>query len=498
MSTHRVTVRDARLKLRPGFLASFTVLLVLVAGGVGYLVSNLLASDIRNEQIAAATERTELLAQAAFAPELRRQLHGRTALELRRFDTAALAAARTGSIGSLAVWDTDGRVVYATDHRQIGRQYRPPEVVSAALAGKTEAVVQSRPTSPIDKSEGEQIQVAVPVLGKDGKPRAAFEIHVPYAPVAAQITRRTRRINFVLLGAALLFMAAIWPRMLAASRALREQSDPERKLLLSELRKAIDEEQLELHYQPKVDLRTGGVPSVEALIRWNHPAKGRLSPGAFLPAASGSDLMGPLTIHLIELALRDCAAWRAAGMTAGVDVNLSEANVLDPQLPPEIDRLLAKWDLPSRAIGFELTEAAIHADPELAGTVLRDLADRGVRLGLDDFGTGYSSLAVLRDLPIGEIKIDRSFVNGLSRSAADATIVRSTIGLAHDLNLSVTAEGVEDEDTLRELAELGCDEAQGYYFAKPLPLAELITWFERPVVDGPAADDAVEHEAVPA
>jgi EAL domain-containing protein (putative c-di-GMP-specific phosphodiesterase class I) len=484
MPSKRGSVRDAKLKLRPGFLATFTVLLVVLAGGVGYLVQSFLSSDIRNEQIGSAQERTELLAESAFAPALTLKLHGRTASELVGFDQAATAAERTGDIGSLAVWDTKGRIVYATDHRQIDKIYRLPEVVSESLTGKTASAIQTQPTSPIDKSTGKQIQVAVPLYGRDHKPQAAFEIHVPYAPVAAAITHGTRRIDFVLLGAALLFMAALWPRLLAASRALKEQSDPERKALLADLRRAIAQEELELHYQPKVDLRTGAVPSVEALIRWNHPKRGRLSPGAFLPLASGSDLMGPLTVHLIEMALRDCAGWRANGVTAGVNVNLSEANVLDEQLPLQVDRLLAKWDLPARALGVELTEAAIHANPEKAGVVLRGLADRGVRLGLDDFGTGYSSLAVLRDLPIREIKIDRAFVNGLTTSPADETIVRSTIGLAHDLDLSVTAEGVEDEDTLRHLAELGCDEAQGYYFSKPLELALLLAWFEHPVLDG--------------
>jgi len=483
------------MRLRPGFLVTFTVLLVLIAGGVGYLVSDLLTSDIQKEQISAARERTELLANSAFGPALKRKLHGRTANELKHFDEAALAAERSGDLASLAVWDTQGRIVYATDHSQIDKQYLPPPAVKEALAQhKTVSLLQHHPTSPIDKTDGKQVQVAVPLYGADGKAQAAFEIHVPYAPIQATITSRTHRIDFILLGAMLLFMAAIWPRLLAASRALKEQSDPEKKLLLAELRKAIDEEQLELHYQPKVDLRTGAVPSVEALVRWNHPKKGRISPAEFMTVASGSDLMGPLTVHLIELALRDCAAWRKAGVTAGVAVNLSAANVLDEQLPAEVDRLLAKWDLPSKSLGFELTEAAIQADPEKAGLVMRDLADRGIRLGLDDFGTGYSSLAVLRDLPIREIKVDRAFVNGLTSSSADETIVRSTIGLAHDLDLSVTAEGVEDEDTLRHLAELGCDEAQGYFFSKPLELANLLTWFEKPVIDAepePAVEEAL-------
>jgi EAL domain-containing protein (putative c-di-GMP-specific phosphodiesterase class I) len=474
----------SRMSLRPGFLLSFALLLAIGIGGLAYVVSSVLGNDIRNEQVTAARERAQLLAQAAFAPALRTKLHGRDAAQLRPLDQAALAAQQSGDLTSLAVWDRRGRIVYATDHGQIDRLYLRPPAVVRALAGQTTVTTQNKPTSPVDTTRGKQIQVAVPLFGASSRsPHAAFEIHVPYAPVAAEISRRTRRINLILLGGALLFLAGIWPRMLAASRALREREDPKRKIVLAELRKAIDEQQLELHYQPKVDLRTGDVASVESLVRWNHPKEGLLGPDKFLPYAAGSDLIGPMTVHLIELALRDCAGWRARGVSAGVDINLDAANVLDPQLPKEVERLLAKWELPARAIGFELTEAAIHADPDKAAGVLRELADMGTRLAIDDFGTGYSSLAVLRELPVREIKIDRSFVSGLTQSAADESIVRSTIGLAHDLDLGVVAEGVEDDKTLRRLAELGCDQAQGYYFSRPLKVEALLAWFEQPVLD---------------
>jgi len=476
----------SRLSLRPGFLLSFTVLLAIVIGGLAYVLSGVMGSDIRNEQISAARQRGELIAQTAFAPTLRKQLHGRTAKQLKGLDVAALAAQQTGDLSNVGVWDTKAKVVYATDHTQIDKTYLVPPAVRSALAGKTTVEVVDRPTSPIDRTKGKQVQIAIPLYGKDAKtPHAAFEVHMPYAPIAAEISRRTRRINLILLGAALLFLAAVWPRMLAASRALRETDDPQSKATRAELKKAIAEGELELHYQPKIDLRTGDVASVESLVRWNHPKDGLLSPDKFLPAAAGSDLIGPLTVHLIELALRDCAGWRARGVSAGVDINLDAANVLDTQLPKEVERLLAKWELPARAVGFEVTEAAIHADPDKAGGVLRELADMGARLAIDDFGTGYSSLSVLRELPVREIKIDRSFVSGLTLSAEDETIVRSTIGLAHDLELGVVAEGVEDEETLRRLAEMGCDQAQGYYFSRPLRAEALMAWFEQPVVGAP-------------
>ena len=479
----------SRVSLRPGFLLSFFLLLAIGVGGLAYAVSAVSSSDIRDEQVSAARERAELLAQAAYAPKLRTRLSGLDAADLQPFDQAALAAKKSGELTSLAVWDRDGRIVYATDHGQIGRTYLRPAAVVEALGGQTVVTTPSKPTSPVDRTQGRQIQVVVPLYGANAeRPHAAFEIHVPYGPVADEISRRTRRINLILLGGALLFLAGMWPRLIAASRALREREDPRRKAVLRELRGAIERQELELHYQPKVNLRTGEIASVESLVRWNHPKQGVLSPQSFLPYTAGSDVIGPLTVHLIELALRDCAGWRSRGVSAGVDVNLDTASVLDPQLPKEVERLLAKWELPARALGFELTEAAIQADPDKAAGVLRVLADMGVRLAIDDFGTGYSSLAVLREMPVREIKIDRSFVAGLAASAADESIVRSTIGLAHDLELDVVAEGVEDEQTLRQLAELGCDQAQGYYFSRPLALDALLAWFEQPALEAEAPE----------
>jgi EAL domain-containing protein (putative c-di-GMP-specific phosphodiesterase class I) len=474
----------SRVSLRPGFLLSFALLLAIGVGALAYAVSSVSSGDIRDEQVSAVRERAELLAQAAFAPPLRARLAGLDAADLRPLDRAALAAKQSEELTSLAVWDRRGRIVYATDHGQIDRTYLRPEPIVDAFAGQTVVTTPEKPTSPVDATQGRQIQVVVPLFGKDTeKPHAVFELHAPYAPVAAEISRRTKRINLILLGGALLFLAGLWPRLIAASRALREREDPRRRAILRELKGAIERQELELHYQPKVNLRTGEIDSVESLVRWNHPGDGVLSPQRFLPYAAGSDVIGPLTVHLIELALRDCAGWRSRGVSAGVDVNLDVASVLDPQLPKEVERLLAKWELPARAIGFELTEAAIQADPDKAAGVLRTLADMGVRLAIDDFGTGYSSLAVLREMPVDAIKIDRSFVAGLTRSTADESIVRSTIGLAHDLELDVVAEGVGDERTLRRLAELGCDQAQGYYFSRPLALDALLAWFEQPVLD---------------
>jgi EAL domain-containing protein (putative c-di-GMP-specific phosphodiesterase class I) len=257
---------------------------------------------------------------------------------------------------------------------------------------------------------------------------------------------------------------------------LRTQADIRRQRLLKEVRKAIDSDQLVLHYQPKIDLESGRVDSFEALLRWNHPKRGTVPPDEFLPETAGSDLIGPLTVHVIDKALRDCLAWRGSGIDAGVEVNLSVANVLDPQLPVEIERLLKKWELPAEVLGLELTEAAIAAARERAVEVLQRLSEMGVRLSIDDFGTGYSSLAVLRDLPVSEIKIDRTFVTALAENPSDQMLVRSIVGLAHQLDVRVVAEGVEDAHTLDRLTELGCDVGQGYYFSRPMPFEDLFGW----------------------
>lgn len=462
-------------------------------GALAYAISRVTSSDIRDERIAAAQNSAQVLAQATFAPALRVQLHGLDAAQLRPLDAATTAVKQLTPMASIAVWDRNGHIVYATDHSQIDQTYLKPAGVVNALAGQTVVATTHAATSPVDTTVGKQIEVVVPLYGTNTRtPQAAFEMHVPYGPVAAEIARRTHRIDLILLGGALLFLAGVGPRLLAASRALRERDDPKRRAILRELKQAIKDKQLEMHYQPRVDLRSGEVPSVESLVRWRHPKDGLLTPDRFMPQAATSDLIGPLTVHLIELALRDCAGWRSRGMSAGVDVNLGTANVLDDQLPREVERLLAKWNLPARALGFELTEAAIQADPERAAAVLRALSDMGARLSIDDFGTGYSSLAVLREMPIREIKIDRSFVASLTQHAADESIVRSTIGLAHDLDLGVVAEGVEDELTLRRLAEMGCDYAQGYYFSRPLKVEALRDWFEQPVVDAEHGADHVE------
>ena len=255
-----------------------------------------------------------------------------------------------------------------------------------------------------------------------------------------------------------------------------DEYDPSRLTLVGELRRAIDDRELAVFYQPKARLGSGGVDSVEALIRWNHPERGLLTPDQFIPLAEHTGLIGPLTRYVLDTAMAQCRAWRDEGLNVGVAVNLAMRNLLDESFPLHVEELLAKWRLAPGAIELEITENTIMADPFRAMNVLGRLSEMGVKLSIDDFGTGYSSLAYLKRLPVDAVKIDKSFVMGMAGDGNDGAIVRSTIDLARNLGLNVVAEGVEDDETWSELRDLGCDLAQGYLISKPLP-AQQVTSF---------------------
>ncbi len=251
---------------------------------------------------------------------------------------------------------------------------------------------------------------------------------------------------------------------------------PDQLALGAELRVAIERGQLELYYQPKLHLRSGLMTRAEVLIRWNHPQRGFLTPSEFIPLAERTGLIRPLTDWLLDHALEQCRTWQAIGAPVHVAVNISAKSLLDQNLPQKVHAALAKWKVDPRFLKIEITESSIMADPAHALAILAMLQSMGVRLSVDDFGTGYSSLTHLRELPIDEIKIDKSFVGQMTTSDADAAIVRTVIHLAHDLGKQVCAEGVEAEETWKMLRELGCDLAQGYWIAKPMPANELIRW----------------------
>ncbi|HEV3234496.1 MAG TPA: EAL domain-containing protein [Candidatus Dormibacteraeota bacterium] len=250
-----------------------------------------------------------------------------------------------------------------------------------------------------------------------------------------------------------------------------------RLALMTELRQAIRNQQLELHYMPKVDFRTRRTYGVEALVRWRHPVRGLIPPDQFIPMAEQTDLLSSLARWVLETSLKQLDAWRRAGLELSMAVNLSAANLHEASLPEMIRDLLAKYKLDPSALTVEITESAIMVAQ--ADRTVRRLSDMGVGVSIDDFGTGYSALSYLKTLPVDEIKIDRSFVRDMAVNPDDAAIVQPTIDLGHNLRLRVTAEGVEDEDTWLVLESLGCDAAQGFYISEALLPAELEVWLKQ-------------------
>jgi diguanylate cyclase (GGDEF)-like protein len=249
--------------------------------------------------------------------------------------------------------------------------------------------------------------------------------------------------------------------------------DADGLLLLGQVRGALEGEQFDVHYQPKVDLRERRVTGVEALVRWQHPERGLLAPGQFIPLIEPTALVGPFTEYVIDHALAQMVAWRRRGIDLQMSVNLSARNLLDADVPERIAALLHRHGIPAERLVVEVTESAALVDPERAVAALEALRASGVGVSVDDFGTGNASIEYLAALPASELKIDRSFITDMLSDPRAEAIVRSTIDLARNLSLTLVAEGIETEDVMEHLAALGCHTGQGYFFSRPLPAAEL-------------------------
>jgi diguanylate cyclase (GGDEF)-like protein len=250
----------------------------------------------------------------------------------------------------------------------------------------------------------------------------------------------------------------------------------QRLALASDLRGALEREEFVLHYQPKIDLRTDAVTGAEVLLRWAHPLHGWLAPDEFIPLAEQTGLIVPLTSYVLDRALREVGRWRAEGLELGVAVNLSARTLIERDLPDDIEAMCRRWEVPTSSLILEITEGMVVADPARALPNLARLHELGAEIAIDDFGTGYSSMDYLKRLPVSEVKIDRSFVTPMVTDARDAAIVRCTIDLARSLGLRVVAEGVETPDVRRHLTAMGCDQGQGFTYARALPAAQLRAW----------------------
>lgn len=255
----------------------------------------------------------------------------------------------------------------------------------------------------------------------------------------------------------------------------RDDNTVARLALLGDLRRAISGGDLLLHYQPKITT-SGELHSVEALVRWQHPSRGLLFPAAFIPVAENTAVIHPLTAEILRQALVQIRDWLDRGWTIPVAVNISARSLMDTTFPNQVQRLLETTGVPAELLSLELTESAIMHDPARALVILEALSAMGIGLSIDDFGTGYSSMAYLKDLPVKELKIDRTFVKGMTTDDSDVVLVQSAVDLGHNLGLNVVAEGVEDAATQQALTEMGCDLLQGYYIRRPISAAELDGW----------------------
>ena len=249
-----------------------------------------------------------------------------------------------------------------------------------------------------------------------------------------------------------------------------------RLALVSDLRRTLVEGRLILHYQPQIDVRTGRPVAVEGLVRWNHPGRGLLQPADFIEVAQQTGLIKDLTHNVINLGLRDLRRWQNEGRALALSLNIPAHCLLDRSFPEEIESLLDLHDVGGAALTFEITESSLIVDPRTAKATMLDLRALGVSFAIDDFGTGYSSLAYLTELPVRELKVDKSFVLEMGSDSRNAVIVKSTIELARNLGLRTVAEGIEDAGMLRRMLELGCDLAQGFYISQAIPSYELEGW----------------------
>ncbi|MCW2571338.1 MAG: hypothetical protein JWO88_1396 [Frankiales bacterium] len=262
----------------------------------------------------------------------------------------------------------------------------------------------------------------------------------------------------------------------AVYEADQATSTRERLNLLGEMRQALVRDEFVLHYQPKVGLPDNRLLGVEALARWQHPTRGLLQPGEFIPAAESTGLIVPFTLHVLRMALQQVSLWQDGDTPISVAVNLSPRCLAEVDLPLQILALLAMYNVEPSLLELEITENTLAHDPDRALATLTALHNAGISISIDDFGTGYSSMSYLKRLPVSELKVDRSFVSGMLANVDDGILVRSVVDLGHNLGLTVVAEGVEDQETLDALTAVGCDVAQGFYLGRPMSSHAFDVW----------------------
>ena len=383
------------------------------------------------------------------------------------------AARRDLPLTGVVIWLPPGDAIFARGSGRADAVHPVSHIVVAALRTGTAQVANAT-----DPHAGSVLEAAVP-LGRRAL-GAVVEFHFARGGVQRNLGEAKHSLYaLAAVGAAIMYLA-ILPLLARLVQHVPLAADPFRRAALAELRLALSRDELLVHYQPKVDASSGATVGVEALVRWNHPKRGLLGPLEFLPLAESTpDLLAALTFAVLDRAVRDCTGWRAAGYELPVAVNVAPSVLLGGSLAVQLQEAMRRHDIDPSLLTIELTESALMEPEEDLTEHLRDLRALGVSLSIDDFGTGNSSLARLRSLPLDELKVDRSFITGISTDERDLGITRHIVQLGQELGLRVVAEGVEDERTLRRLRLIGCEVVQGYHLARPMPEVQLRAWLAR-------------------
>jgi EAL domain-containing protein (putative c-di-GMP-specific phosphodiesterase class I) len=450
--------REASVRIDAGTLVVLLAMAVLhatVVAAVAFASAASQRDDARRGSIDEA--KSQLAVVAAFIPRLVAKDGPLRAAERRNLDTSW---SRLDAQNSLRIWRADGSLLY----RSPGA--RSPHPVAFTPGSVPDHDWSVRPDS---DPRGAHLDVYMPVL-RGGRRLGIVELSQPLGPLVADEAAQGRRTlwSFLVGGAVLwLVLAPVWMRV---ARLVARTWDPRRGRLLRRLRRGIAEGELELHYQPKLDLASGELDGVEALVRWRRDGN-LVAPGAFLPLVEQSPLIRSLTLYVLDAALAQAREWELAGRPIPVAVNLAPVNLVDPRLVDDVAAALRRHSVEPAMLTLELTETAVLDDEDAGAATLVGLAELGVTLSVDDFGTGYSSLSRVSRHPFTELKIDRSFVMELTNQ--QRPVVATILRLAKTLGLRVVAEGVEDEATLNALRALDCDVAQGYLLSRPVSAADL-------------------------
>lgn len=453
-----------------------TVAVLATLAGAGLLLRSAFTHSAQRVADNQALAAVDLMARVgAQLPDLRPDLFrkGLANSQRHRLD-AALARGRTdGVVFGMALYDRSGEMVYGNGIEQGMSSALPRRFLDAALAG--------RPTTlrltgkPRDGGAPVPMLAAVQPLRQGSRTFGVMEIWHPLAPLLAQASADDRRITWELVIGVLALWLAASPLLLRAARAAAEQWVPGRSRLVRSFARALDQDEIVVLFQPQVTSATETPAGAEALVRWRRGGS-LASPDEFLPAIEGTRLMPALTDRVLEIALSELAALSPAWPDLRMSVNCSATDLGDPCFPTRVAAALERSGIDGHRLTVEVTETAVVSDHNLALGTLRELSSLGIALAIDDFGTGHSSISRLHALPMEELKIDRSFMGPDDRSRSYVTGLTS---FAHGVGLRVVAEGVEDRDTMRYVASIGCELVQGYYVAKPLTGGQLRTWLEQ-------------------